>query len=518
MESLFDVETPTEAESESMARDMEMLTPQTPLASREEKISAPKFRKRLVIASLLVGAAVGAFFWLPRRAAPAGSMDSEAVQLESEMKQPKTEVRVISEGVINGNAPPNALPKVELEADEMEVGLPRESCSRIGESCAKTKCCRFSGYLCYEKNSTWASCLKKCTPGESNGFLSKDEHVTNKPHVQPITRPGDKAEIKSNIPFFRAIEPGPWTCNRPRSLIPVVKAMPSPGTKLYCFTVMLTDNGSPKRQQTDFSLVRTQLHTRTSIFGCESWAVFSDVSTWLSPKSDGEQQQFTVQVDFPKNARRPNSRAWVNTPVYVNVWKAVKAQGKFRESDWVVKIDPGAVFFPARLREILSHQKVTDNGVFLENCKYVRYGFFGALEVMDNKAATVLTDKVEACFTELPWQHAQHAHGRFYGEDKFVQKCMERYNVNKVPSQYEAGEVPSDDPYKGLLTTNACPAHKTKTDTMKEKALKKPGTKIKWFPNCATTKTAAVHIFIKPEDYFECLKQSPLNTNFSKPK
>merc|ERR1719150_2835979 len=32
------------------------------------------------------------------------------------------------------------------------------------EDCSVSKCCRDFGYQCFAKNSSWASCLKNCTP------------------------------------------------------------------------------------------------------------------------------------------------------------------------------------------------------------------------------------------------------------------------------------------------------------------------------------------------------------------
>jgi hypothetical protein len=37
------------------------------------------------------------------------------------------------------------------QLDEIVVKPPREKCSKIGGSCLSTKCCKMSGYNCYEK-------------------------------------------------------------------------------------------------------------------------------------------------------------------------------------------------------------------------------------------------------------------------------------------------------------------------------------------------------------------------------
>ena len=54
-----------------------------------------------------------------------------------------------------------------------------DHCSHVGESRAATKCCRWSGYNCYEKNASRANCLMDCYPGKANGGIA------NQPIVQP---------------------------------------------------------------------------------------------------------------------------------------------------------------------------------------------------------------------------------------------------------------------------------------------------------------------------------------------
>jgi len=39
-----------------------------------------------------------------------------------------------------------------------------KNCTPLGQNCASTKCCAWTGYKCYEKNATWASCLSSCHP------------------------------------------------------------------------------------------------------------------------------------------------------------------------------------------------------------------------------------------------------------------------------------------------------------------------------------------------------------------
>merc|ERR1712003_579100 len=79
--------------------------------------------------------------------------------------------------------------------------------------------------------------------------------------------------------------------------------------------------------------------------------------------------------------------------------------------DWIVKVDVDAVFLPSRLRTYLEKMEVTDNGIYLENCKYVNYGFFGSLAVMS---------------------HEKDTGNQAWGEDLFQQRCMDLHGVDKV--------------------------------------------------------------------------------------
>merc|ERR1712012_198002 len=115
------------------------------------------------------------------------------------------------------------------------------------------------------------------------------------------------------------------------------------------------------------------------------WTVFSDVLFELTPGPP--QAIFSRVVNFPKPAVRPNTKLWVNTLLMVNVWKEVLESGHPANYDWTVKVDPTTIFLPIRLRRILENQKQTDAGIYLENCKWVRWGFHGSLMVMDKKAA-----------------------------------------------------------------------------------------------------------------------------------
>jgi len=369
-------------------------------------------------------------------------------------------------------------------AGMVELAPSVKKCSQIGKSCADTKCCAWTGYDCYEKNATWASCLTQCIPNKPNGGIAnKMAYQAGAPEDNP------PAHWK---PFFQEVGPGPWTCKR---LAPPMAHGWQRGTSLYCFTVALTDNGG-KKKVPDLDLVKTAQKLKTSIFACDKWRVFSNV---MAPLANGET---TVKVDYPHTeGRRPNTKIWVNTRLFFNVWGKIKAEMTWPSFSWVVKVDPPSVFIPSRLRTILANQMVTQKGVYMENCQLVRMSFHGSLEVMSKDAFGTFLDNIDECDKNLPWKNADKAHFRYYGEDKFLQWCMDRHGVDKVPTRQMVETVPKDEKIYGLHLTVSCPGHRTKF----ERKMKK------WHPNCTRSVTASMHGFKTVKDWEECFKNTTKN-------
>merc|ERR1711879_42072 len=134
---------------------------------------------------------------------------------------------------------------------------------------------------------------------------------------------------------------------------------------LFCWEFYLGETGSTKKSY-ELELMRTQLFLKASIFGCEDWKVYSDVETWIAPEPNAVN---TVKIDD------------VNNDFHFAKRKKTEEEGLWEHRDWTVKVDIDAVFLPIRLRERLGQVEVTENGIYLENCKYVNFGFFGSLEV-----------------------------------------------------------------------------------------------------------------------------------------
>jgi len=329
---------------------------------------------------------------------------------------------------------------VEQKEERMQIVPSYPACSAPKENCLATGCCKTSGHTCFLKTQSMGMCNETCTPG-TQGFTLCD-----------IVSPAS---------------------------VPVQRELPN---SLYCFAVYTKDTGSPKKS-TELELLQAQRKYGASLFGCEAWDVFSDIA--VNVGSDYTTVQVTDELNEFHVLKRKSSGTWVNWGMFYQVWVSVRGLGKWQDKGWTVKVDADAVFIPGRLRDWLSTKKDTPHGVYFENCKNVQYGFFGNLEVMSNTATSVLTSYLEDC-------HAQFAPCAFdgcdwkygpWGEDVFVQRCMDHHYVDKV----EAFD---------LTTDGACAADRP-ADEKKNKDWRAP--------DCSKVTTVTAHPFKKPKDYFKCL-------------
>jgi hypothetical protein len=277
-------------------------------------------------------------------------------------------------------------------------------------------------------------------------------------------------------------------CTRPNEpeIVPLVEAPKRPGTSLFCFSVYTKNTGSSKPSQ-ELDLLKEQHKGGHSIFGCDEWGVYSDVAVPLAPGV------MTVMVTDLKGdwhfAKRKLTGVWVNTGMFVQVWKKITYEAHWQNHDWVVKVDADAVFFPQRLVEKLKDQLVPEEkGIYYENCKYVDYGYFGNLEVFSHDAFATLMAHVDECYYDehINWK-VGIKNGRYgpMGEDLFAQSCMDRHGVKRV----EAFDITTD---------GACPGDRPVGQEENKW----------WIPPCKGVRTPAIHPFKKVDAYKKCLMEA----------
>merc|ERR1719162_2177311 len=204
---------------------------------------------------------------------------------------------------------------------------------------------------------------------------------------------------------------------------------------MYCFSVYMADTGSDGTvaRPDELGLLRASFDRSTGVFACEKWGIFSDAPGDLKPgvpfvAVDDADGDFHI-------LKRKETGSWINTGLHTQVWKAIRAAGDFKQADWLVKVDCDAVFLPSRLRVFLASQGEPGSGVpgiYLENCKYVKWGLFGNLEIMSLTAADTLFPNIEWCKQVLDWKTGVEG-GKYgpMGEDLFAQSCLDAMGVRR---------------------------------------------------------------------------------------
>jgi len=319
------------------------------------------------------------------------------------------------------------------------------ACSKAKENCLPTGCCQVSGHTCFMKNDHEAYCNETCS--SQSGSV--------------------------------------WSCSVPANSAASVPVQNTLDKSLYCFSVYTHNTGSSKHNY-ELDLLRQQHRQHVSIYTCDGWDVFSDVEVeisdhYLTHKVEDKLQEFHV-------VKREETGAYVNWGFFYQIWLQVRQLGRWEEKSWTVKVDPDAVFVPERLQGWLeSRSGEPPHGMYFENCKDVQYGFFGNLEVLSHEATRVLTTYLEEChsvFAPCAFEGCDWKFGP-WGEDVFVQRCLDRHYVDKVAAF-------------DMTLDGACPADRPQ-DQKKNK---------KWHvEDCSQVKTAAVHPFKTPKEYFTCLSQ-----------
>jgi len=171
---------------------------------------------------------------------------------------------------------------------------------------------------------------------------------------------------------------------------------------LFCFAVI-------RALSYEVVLIRAFYPYSVSIFGCNSWSVYSDQKAWLGDNT------YSVQSDAPKAVY---VGLWLNVNIFMNAWKKIFAAQEYMKNDWTVKVDPDAVFLPNRLRE---HLKPFNGGMlFFRNCPKFS-SMQGPLEVLSRDAVANFGRSYQNCVNGIDQSHI--------GEDGFLQKCMEMLGV-----------------------------------------------------------------------------------------
>lgn len=272
---------------------------------------------------------------------------------------------------------------------------------------------------------------------------------------RPGRYPGVNATSRWEVVQARLHKDADSTCDFPCS--PKVWDSPS----LFCFAVIRSSGY-------ELDLVKSQAQKGAGLFSCDEYAVLSDTELEVTAAVKA------LIIPPNKNAGVTKDGTAANAQIFMQAWKVIFDDVRYRAHDWVIKVDPDAVVIVDRLRDHLA--KHTGQKVFLQNCaKYQGPGWptmFGSLEAFSHLAIEAYFAHKDQCLHELKW----HA----WGEDLFMNSCMELLGVRPV---YDSKLI-SDNVCKGV--------------------------------NCADGISASYHPFKSPEAWFECYGQVNGVTYFRK--
>lgn len=270
------------------------------------------------------------------------------------------------------NAQQREIPPV---AKEPEVAQQREippvvRCSWFDEDCSQSRCCNnvqcdytfknCQPYKCYKKDAYFAA----CKTGPPGGW--------------------DPTPIGEGRPL-REVKPAP-------------EGVKVQGTSLFCFAAVMW-NAPPSQGWMDPEGVLAN-HWKArglGIMNCDDHVIL-----------DGR----------PAAASGWGSVS--NIDAFIQVWKDVKDDGRYRMHDWVVKVDPDAVFFPHRLKMHLYKLRTPQGSrVYLRNNAF-KFQFMGALEVLTRQAVDLYYENEERCSIG----------GHSGGEDYWMKGCLDGIGVD----------------------------------------------------------------------------------------
>jgi len=335
-----------------------------------------------------------------------------------------------------------------------------ENCSKVGENCEKSKCCKGAGMQCYAKEDGWATCMSKCLPGpqltdsehspwscqplggRTPGMAQQEGHVRPRKWVEEkCSKPGENCNstmccadatmqcYEKNAGWAscrRGCNPGhvqeddkeksPWSCNALGPRTPRPWANPA----LYCFHVMMVNSY-------EAGIVRSEAQKNggVGIFSCEQYDVFaSDGEAYLGDGPLGPIQTHHFQ---PAAVTRSVDGTAGNTALFRNVWAAVNWIGRWKLTDWTIKVDPDAVLIPDRMRQHLKWH--TGTPCYIVNCNkpfMLQPMMFGSVESISRQGLEKYFANTGAC----NW-------GYEFGEDKWLMKCLSALGV-QAPQDFGA--------------------------------------------------------------------------------
>lgn len=201
------------------------------------------------------------------------------------------------------------------------------------------------------------------------------------------------------------------------------KAQAAPAMKkpsMFCVALIMPNSY-------EVELMRAQFDLGIGIFdpACDAWAVFSNDTISMSCGSNDTKFDTTIMGGSLEAPRGGEYNTAMNTGVFERFWDAVIWDGRAQSYDWLVKVDADTLFFPGRLKQILSTNLADGSeppgGLFLNDC---HLGMHGPIEVFGKEALKSYAQGRNECVNGQAGEHGQ--------EDVYLRECFKQLGVMMV--------------------------------------------------------------------------------------
>jgi len=282
-------------------------------------------------------------------------------------------------------------------------------CAAAGEPCGASKCCMERGTQCYEKDARHASCRVDCTPGEHGWSCRKigPRSPTSTTTTTTTTTSDTTTTVTSTSITATSTFTTMATSTVSTSTLTLTKSL-----SVFCFAVARSTGDEP-------DILKFQLEKKTGIFACTDYAVLS--TERLSLGGGFEAISFeTAQVGVSSDGTAGNSR------LFHNAWAAIGKDGRYKQHDFTIKVDPDAILVPSRLGQHLASH--IGKKVYFNNCDAFTPALYGAVEVFSQQALQAYfeddaEDGIHLC-RQWEWKP--------WGEDVFMSYCLKQLGVEAV--------------------------------------------------------------------------------------
>lgn len=192
-----------------------------------------------------------------------------------------------------------------------------------------------------------------------------------------------------------------------------LKAHASPSSSLFCWTLSLP-------MGTESILLAKQHAAGVGIFACEEHLVITNETSLRSRfATNGPSKTLRLSI-INKPLFTPMGGKYntvLNSPIFIKAWHAVFEDAKYEEHAWTLKLDPDAVFVPARVRSLLDRHQCGGHACSPRYISNFGKDLHGPVEVLNKQAMQVYALGEHRCKANVEYADK--------GEDWFLSLCLD---------------------------------------------------------------------------------------------